>query len=97
MNCEHCNAPAFFQCGDCNSAYYCGKECQTDHYDFHETECIGKGMAKGGKGGKYAKRAGVMKEFRQHKLHSGSKHGPIVKNEKQAWAIAYAESNKKKK
>lgn len=42
----------------------------------------------------------VMEEFRENKLHSGSKKGPIVKNPKQAIAIAYSEkrrASKKKK
>lgn len=39
-----------------------------------------------------------MKKFKEGKLHSGSKKGPIVKNKKQAIAIALSEagmSNKK--
>ena len=42
-------------------------------------------MAKGGKVEK------VMKEFKQGKLHSSSKHGKIVTNPKQAMAIALSE------
>lgn len=38
----------------------------------------------------------VMHEFRGGKLHSGSKHGPKVKNPKQAVAIAMSESNQAK-
>ena len=34
----------------------------------------------------------VMKEFSQHKLHSGSKHGPVVTSRKQAIAIAISEA-----
>ncbi len=34
---------------------------------------------------------GVMKEYKQGKLHSGSKHGPKVKNRKQAIAIGMSE------
>ena len=37
---------------------------------------------------------GVMKEFKQGKLHSGSKHGPVVKNRKQAIAIGLSEQKK---
>jgi hypothetical protein len=33
----------------------------------------------------------VMHEFKQHKLHSGGKNGPIVTNPKQAVAIGYSE------
>ena len=39
----------------------------------------------------------VMKEFSLGELHSGSKKGPIVKNSKQAIAIAISESKKKKR
>lgn len=39
----------------------------------------------------------VMKEYKEGKLHSGSKHGPEVKNPKQAIAIALSESRKVKK
>lgn len=33
----------------------------------------------------------VMGEFKHGKLHSGSKHGPMVKNRKQAIAIMLSE------
>lgn len=36
----------------------------------------------------------VMKEFKEGKLHSGSKKGPEVKNRKQAVAIALNEARK---
>lgn len=38
----------------------------------------------------------VMEEFKEDKLHSGSKKGPVVKNRKQAIAIALSEARKKK-
>ena len=38
-----------------------------------------------------------MHEFKEDKLHSGSKKGPVVKKEKQAIAIAINESKKSKK
>ena len=37
----------------------------------------------------------VMGEWKEGKLHSGSKKGPIVKNQKQAIAIALSEAKKK--
>lgn len=36
----------------------------------------------------------VMHEFKEGELHSGSKHGPEVKNRKQAIAIALSEKRK---
>lgn len=38
----------------------------------------------------------VMHEFKEDKLHSGSKKGPVVKNKKQALAIAMSEAKKTK-
>ena len=38
----------------------------------------------------------VMHEFKEHELHSGSKKGPVVRNPKQAIAIALSESRKMK-
>jgi len=40
---------------------------------------------------------GVMKEWKQGKLHSGSKKGPVVKNQKQAIAIGLSEQRQMKK
>lgn len=39
----------------------------------------------------------VMREFKEGKLHSGSKKGPIVSNPKQAIAIGISEAKKQKK
>lgn len=39
----------------------------------------------------------VMHEFKQGDLHNGSKTGPVVKNRKQAIAIALSEQQKAKK
>jgi hypothetical protein len=38
----------------------------------------------------------VMHEFKAGKLHSGSKKGPVVRNKKQAIAIAMSEAGMKK-
>jgi hypothetical protein len=46
---------------------------------------------------KKAKVAKVMREFKGGKLHSGSKKGPVVKNKKQAVAIALSEAKMTKK
>jgi hypothetical protein len=37
----------------------------------------------------------VMHEFKEGKLHSGSKKGPVVTNPKQAIAISLSEARKK--
>lgn len=39
----------------------------------------------------------VMKEYKEGKLHSGSKTGPVVKSQKQATAIALSEARKANK
>lgn len=39
----------------------------------------------------------VLKEYKEGKLHSGSKTGPTVKSKKQAVAIALSEAKKSKK
>jgi hypothetical protein len=39
----------------------------------------------------------VMEEFKHGELHSGSKKGPMVKNRKQAIAIAMSESGQSRK
>ena len=38
---------------------------------------------------------GVMKEFKGGKLHSGSKHGPVVTSRPQAIAIAMSEQRER--
>ena len=45
---------------------------------------------------KDSKIAVVMREFKQGKLHSGSKKGPVVSNPKQAIAIGISEAKKQK-
>lgn len=37
----------------------------------------------------------VMEEFKEHKLHSGSKKGPVVKSRNQAIAIGLSEAKRK--
>lgn len=49
------------------------------------------------KGRQEEKIAYVMEEFKDKKLRSGSKKGPIVKNPKKAIAIALSEAGVKKK
>ena len=39
----------------------------------------------------------VMHEWKEGELHSGSKKGPVVKNQKQAIAIALSEKRRGKK
>ena len=48
-------------------------------------------------GKKEEKVASVMEEYKEGKLHSGSKKGPKVKSRKQALAIALQESKNIKK
>lgn len=36
----------------------------------------------------------VLEEFKEGKLHSGSKEGPVVKSRKQAQAIAFSEDRR---
>lgn len=40
---------------------------------------------------------GVMKEWKTGRLHSGSPNGPVVKNQKQAVAIALSEQRQRSK
>ena len=49
------------------------------------------------KKGKMAKVSKVMKEFKAGTLNTGSKKGPVVKNPKQAIAIALSEAKIKPK
>lgn len=37
---------------------------------------------------------GTLHEYKTGSLHSGSKHGPVVKNRKQALAIAFSQARK---
>ena len=52
----------------------------------------GKRKVKSRRGKAKVKR--VMHEWGQKKLHSGSKHGPVVTSQKQAVAIAISEAKK---
>lgn len=49
------------------------------------------------KAGKQAKISKVMREYKTGTLNTGSKKGPIVKNPKQAIAIALSQAGVKKK
>lgn len=49
------------------------------------------------KAGKQAKISKVMREYKAGTLNTGSKKGPIVKNPKQAIAIALSQAGVKKK
>ena len=63
--------------------------------DYEKLTNFGKG---GGITEKQKNKIGkVMHEFKEGKLHSGSKHGPVVTNERQAIAIALAEAGKSNK
>jgi len=46
---------------------------------------------------KQAKVKKVMGEFKAGELHSGSKKGPVIKNRRQAIAVAMSESGQSKK
>lgn len=89
--CHNCDSPAALVCSECHHAAYCNEACQSEHFAVHEAECIGRRASRGRQA---AKRAVVMREFKKGKLHSGSKKGPIVRNPKQAVAIAYSEARK---
>lgn len=58
------------------------------------SKCDGKMPKESPKEKKKVKK--VMHEWKEGKLHSGSKKGPVVKNEKQAIAIALSEARKAK-
>jgi len=49
------------------------------------------------KGKEQRKVSKVMREYKEGKLHSGSKKGPIVENPKQAQAIALSEAGLSKR
>jgi len=53
-----------------------------------------QGYAKGGMTKGEKKVGKVMREYKEGKLHSGSKKGPVVKDRKQAVAIALSEARK---
>ena len=57
----------------------------------------GGGCASGYARGGAAKMSKVMGEYKAGELHSGSKSGPVVKDRKQALAIALSEARGAKK
>lgn len=63
-----------------------------DMYNAHKAK-MAKRKVKSAKG--KAKVAKVMREFKGGKLHSGSSKGPVVKNRRQAVAIALSEARKR--
>ena len=69
----------------------CSKPCMK-----HKKKTAKKEKPKG-KMAKKKKVEKVMHEFGAHELHSGSKKGPVVKNPRQAIAIAMHESGQSKK
>lgn len=79
-----------------------GKEANDDKALIIDIELSGKKMKKDKESKKHEaleekgekKFEKVMREFKQGKLHSGSKKGPKVKNPKQAVAIAFSEKKR---
>ena len=41
MFCVCCNKPASAACSRCNLTYYCGRECQKQHWSQHKKTCFG--------------------------------------------------------
>lgn len=39
VGCENCEDDAKFRCPTCKTAYYCGKQCQQEHWIQHSSEC----------------------------------------------------------
>jgi len=73
-----------------------------DEFDFGPSKTYVKPYCRGGEVKKYAtggqaKVGKVMGEYKRGDLHSGSKTGPVVKNPKQALAIAMSEARAAKK
>jgi hypothetical protein len=69
---------------------HCSKSCKMEHKHHHKD-----GHSKHHK--REGKMEKVMHEFKEHKLHSGSKKGPKVKSRKQAIAIGMSEARKAKR
>lgn len=60
------------------------EKCEMSHMKHKETPKMKRKVKK------------VMHEFKERDLHSGSKKGPVVRNPKQAIAIALSEARKVK-
>lgn len=86
--CKHCDKVATHTCGACLAATYCGETCQRADWSVHQQECVGLTAEEQAKFGK------TMHEFKEGKLHSGSKHGKVVTDRKQALAIAFSKARK---
>lgn len=86
--CAHCcgETSGALKCDKCDTVY-CGDNCAEEHFDTHKVLC-GRRMVPRAE----RKVHKVMREFKEGRLHSGSK---IVTNRKQAVAIALNEARRK--
>ena len=75
--------------------YKCSHDDHHKHDEKKEVKSVKKAVKKVTKAKAKVKK--VMHEFKEHELHMGSKKGPIVRNPKQAIAIALSEARSLKK